>query len=119
MKNRREFLFGAGITLGSVAAYPRFFGEGRTIRPSSKFKEEELPSGGDDPAAHIAVRDRMRGLMVDAARVPESMDYYRRVIEFCAEWELNTLQFRLADDQGSALRFASVPDLITHKDAFT
>jgi hypothetical protein len=61
----------------------------------------------------------MRGLMVDAARVPESMDYYRRVIEFCAEWELNTLQFRLADDQGSALRFASVPDLVTHRNAFT
>jgi hypothetical protein len=57
--------------------------------------------------------------MVDAARLLESPDYYRRVIEFCAEWELNTLQFRLTDDQGSALRFASVPDLITHRDALT
>lgn len=57
--------------------------------------------------------------MVDAARLSESPDYYRRVIEFCAEWELNTLQFRLTDDQGSALRFASVPDLITHPDALT
>jgi hypothetical protein len=47
------------------------------------------------------------------------MDYYRRVIEFCADWELNTLQLRLADDQGSALRFASVPDLLTHKNAFS
>ena len=57
--------------------------------------------------------------MVDAARLPESVDYYRRVIEFCAEWELNALQFRLTDDQGSALRFASVPGLITHPDALT
>jgi hypothetical protein len=57
--------------------------------------------------------------MVDAGRVPESMEYYRRVIEFCVEWELNTLQFRLADDQGSALRFSSVPDLVTHESAFT
>lgn len=61
----------------------------------------------------------MRGLMVDAARVPEKLDYYRRVIGFCAEWGLNTLHFRLADDQGSALRFASVSGLITHENAFT
>ena len=60
----------------------------------------------------------MRGLMLDAGRVPESLAYYRRVIEFCADWQLNTLQFRLADDQGSALRFTSVPDLMTHKNAF-
>ena len=57
--------------------------------------------------------------MVDAARLPETMPYYKRVIEFCSEWELNTLQFRLTDDQGSAMRFASVPDLVTHKNAFT
>src|SRR5262249_21325298 len=38
---------------------------------------------------------------------------------FCAEWGLNALQFRLTDDQGSALRFASVPDLVTHPDALT
>jgi hypothetical protein len=61
---------------------------------------------------------QMRGLMVDAGRVPESLEYYRRVIEFCADWELNTLHFRLADDQGSALRFTSAPDLVTHRNAF-
>jgi hypothetical protein len=61
----------------------------------------------------------MRGLMVDAGRVPEKLDYYHRVINFCAEWGFNTLQFRLADDQGSALRFASVSGLITHMNAFT
>jgi hypothetical protein len=57
--------------------------------------------------------------MVDAGRVPETIAYYKRAIEFCADWELNTLQFRLADDQGSAVRFASVPDLVTHRNAFT
>jgi Glycosyl hydrolase family 20, catalytic domain len=56
--------------------------------------------------------------MVDAGRLPETLDYYRRVIEYCAEWKLNTLHFRLADDQGSALRFTSVPDLVIHKNAF-
>jgi hypothetical protein len=57
--------------------------------------------------------------MIDAARLPESPEYYRRVIEFCAEWDLNTLHFRLTDDQGSALRFASAPDIVTHPDALT
>lgn len=61
----------------------------------------------------------MRGLMADAARVPEKLEYYRRLIEFCAEWGFNTLHFRLADDQGSALRFGSVSGLITHRNAFT
>ncbi len=61
----------------------------------------------------------MRGLMVDAGRVPEKLDYYHRVIDFCAEWGFNTLQFRVADDQGSALRFASVSGLVLHQNAFT
>jgi hypothetical protein len=56
--------------------------------------------------------------MVDAARVPESLEYYRRVIDFCADWELNALQFRIADDQGCAIRFSSVPDLFYHEHAF-
>jgi hypothetical protein len=119
-RNRREFLLGAGITLSSVAAYPHLWGGAPTIHATPKSAAEALPSGADESApAPGAPREAMRGLMVDAARVPESMDYYRRVIEFCADWELNTLQFRLADDQGSALRFASVPDLLTHKNAFT
>lgn len=61
----------------------------------------------------------IRGMMVDSARLPEKLDYYRRVIEFCSDWEMNTLQIRLTDDQGSAIRFSSVPDLVTHKHAFT
>lgn len=115
-RNRREFLLGAGITLSSVAAYPRLFGEACTIRANPKSTKAELLPGAGESAP---VRKTMRGLMVDAGRVPESMDYYRRVVEFCADWELNTLQFRLADDQGSALRFATVPDLLIHKNAFT
>lgn len=96
-RNRREFLFESGIALTGVAIAPHLSGASL--------------SGALRQTA-------MRGLMVDAARVPESLDYYRRVIEFCADWQLNVLQFRLADDQGSALRFSSVPDLVTHKNAF-
>jgi hypothetical protein len=98
-KNRRQFLRAAGATLSSAAAFPHLL----TAMP------------GYD----ASLQTRIRGLMVDAARVPESLEYYRRVIGFCSEWGLNTLQFRLADDQGTALRFSSVPNLVTHVDAFT
>ena len=90
--NRREFLLGAGGTIGSVALGPH---------------------------RKASLHGKMRGLMVDAGRVPERLEYYRRVIDFCVDWELNTLQFRLADDQGTALRFSTVPDLVTHKNAFS
>ena len=92
--NRREFLLGAGFTIGSVALGQGVVGE-----------------------IH-AMRGKMRGLMVDAARLPESLEYYRRVIDFCADWGLNTVHFRLADDQGSVLNFSTVRELVTHKNAF-
>ena len=79
-----------------------------------------LAEAGPQAAAQAAAPPPpMRGLMVDAGRVPEKLDYYRRLIDFCAEWGFSALQFRLADDQGSALRFASVSGLITHTNAFT
>lgn len=62
---------------------------------------------------------KLNGLLVDPARVPESLEYYRRLIKFCADWNLNVLIFRLADDQGSAIRFEKHPELLTHKNAFT
>jgi hypothetical protein len=106
MTTRREFLSKAGIALGAVAVHPDLFTENGASYPQSH-------------NADVASRPTIRGVMVDAGRVPESLNYYRRVIEFCSEWELNTLHFRLADDQGSALLFSSVPDLVTHKNAFT
>jgi hypothetical protein len=119
-RSRREFLLGASTTLGGMAAYPYLFGEARPIRVTQTSIKEAMQSDAVKAGPIVAPpRKVIRGLMVDAARVPESMDYYRRVVEFCAEWELNTLQFRLTDDQGSALRFSSVPHLLTHKNAFT
>jgi hypothetical protein len=118
--NRRRFLLDAGVALSSAAS-PRLLAGICT----SHADRIGIPIGAD---ARLQTKDslekpvpggKMRGLMVDAGRVPESMDYYRRIVEFCAEWELNTLHFRLADDQGSALRFASVPDLLVHNNAFT
>lgn len=96
-KSRRHFLQAGSLTLAGVVAH----------------------ASGDRKTQSITAHLPIRGLMVDAGRVPETMDYYRRVVEFCAEWNLNTLQFRLADDQGSALRFSSVPGLVNHANAFS
>jgi hypothetical protein len=100
--NRREFLSGVGVAITGAALCPGILAE-----------------ASQSGVSKAAASKRMRGLMVDAARVPETLDYYRRVIEFCADWSMNTLHLRLADDQGTALRFASVPGLVTHKNAFT
>jgi hypothetical protein len=108
-KNRREFLLQAGVALSGVAVGPRLPAEIAGINPDFTALENDRTR---------STAAQMRGLMVDAGRVPESLDYYRRVIGFCADWELNTLHFRLADDQGSALRFTSAPDLVTHRNAF-
>lgn len=64
-------------------------------------------------------RTRIRGLMLDAARLVEPLDHYRRFLDFCAEWGINTVMFRLTDDQGCAMRFRSHPELITHEHALT
>lgn len=96
-RTRRDFLVQTGFALGGLSA-------------SSK-----LPA--QTPATPRESR-QLRGLMLDAARVPEFLAYYRRVVDFCAEWQLNAIQFRIADDQGSAMRFRSVPDLLFHKHAF-
>ena len=61
----------------------------------------------------------LRGWMIDAARLPESLSHYRRVIDQCAAAGLNAILFRLADDQGSALRFDSHPELDVHPHAFS
>lgn len=118
-RTRRDFLRGAGITVAGAVAAPAWLGAaGRAQLETSR--ESGISAGGATAGAEEAVSPRaMRGLMVDAARVPEKLDYYRRVIDFCAEWGFNTLHFRLADDQGSALRFASISGLVIHQNALS
>ena len=62
---------------------------------------------------------RLFGLMADAARVPENISYYRRLIDFCRDGKLNALLMSITDDQGSALRFKRHPELLTHRNALT
>lgn len=84
-----------------------------TLSPLSK------DSVQGDPAERTGASGRLRGLMADAARMPEDPSYYRRAIDFCHEWNLNAYLISLADDQGCALRFKSHPELLTHKHALT
>src|SRR5580698_1711037 len=128
-RNRREFLLGATVAAAELAASPLLFADSRKIGAGIATPEGvatvanscsgALPDGmTQSDSGEVPKRGKMRGLMVDAGRVPEPIEYYRRVIEFCADWGLNALQIRVADDQGSALRFASVPDLVVHGNAF-
>lgn len=60
-----------------------------------------------------------RGFMIDAPRTIESLEYYFRLIDFCQEEGLNSIIFRLTDDEGSAYYFKSHPELKTCPGAFT
>lgn len=62
---------------------------------------------------------KLRGWMLDAARLTETPDTYRRMIEECARWGFNAIMFRLTDDDGCSLRFKSRPELKTHPNALT
>src|ERR1700756_5157088 len=96
-KTRREVLLRSGVAIGGMAA-SRLLGQ--TPAP-----ESDMRGSAEESREMPKKSPRLRGLMVDAGRVPESLAYYRRVIDFCSDWEFNALQLRLADDQGCALRF--------------
>jgi hypothetical protein len=118
-RNRREFLHGAGGALASAAGFPflrNSIGAGAATASLAATASDPKPGTASKPPRNTK---KIRGVMVDAAHVPEALDYYRRVIDFCADWQLNAIHFRLADDQGTAFRFRSVPGLFTHDHAFT
>ncbi len=54
---------------------------------------------------------KFKGFMIDAPRGVETMDYYYRLIDFMSKEGINTIIFRLTDDQGSAYKFKSHPEL--------
>ncbi len=110
-RTRRDFIFRGGLAVSGLAAAGQFNLQTSALNSASFSQAKKTHDN--------LTGDRMlRGLMVDAGRVPESLEYYKRVVDFCADWEFNALQFRLADDQGCAVRFSSVPDLLFHENAF-
>lgn len=111
-RTRRDILLRGGLVVGGMSAAAPFKLQTSALNSASLSHAEKLHD--TPPESRL-----LRGLMVDAGRVPEPLEYYRRVIDFCADWQFNALQFRLADDQGCAVRFSSVPSLLFHENAFT
>lgn len=46
---------------------------------------------------------KINGLLIDCARTIEKHDYYFRLVDFMADWGMNTLLFHFTDDQGCAV----------------
>jgi len=55
--------------------------------------------------------NKIKGFMIDAPRGVETIEYYFRLIDFLNKEGINTIVFRLTDDQGSAYKFKSHPEL--------
>src|SRR5664279_6316966 len=60
-----------------------------------------------------------KGFMIDAPRGVETIEYYFRLIDFCQGEGINSIIFRLTDDQGSAYLFTSHPELNMCEGAFS
>jgi hypothetical protein len=54
----------------------------------------------------------VRMIMLDPARQNENMDYYKRVIRFCARYRINSILIHLTDDQTSCLFHEDYPWLM-------
>ena len=63
-------------------------------------------------------KPKFKGFMIDAPRGVETMEYYFRLIDFLSKEGINTIIFRLTDDQGSAYEFKSHPELKMSDGAF-
>ncbi len=54
---------------------------------------------------------KINGLMIDCARLLEPREYYHRLVDFMADWGMNTLLLHFSDDHGLALKLRGFGDL--------
>jgi len=66
----------------------------------------------------FAIDKKINGLMIDCSRLLEKHDYYYRLIDFMAEWEMNALLFHFSDDHGLSIALQGYEKL-AHKHAFS
>lgn len=70
----------------------------------------------ENQVAEVEVLDwpdlAVRAIMVDAARANENLDYYSRVIDFCAHYKINRLHWHLTDDENASLYHEKYPSLM-------
>lgn len=60
----------------------------------------------------------VNGLMIDAARLLERQDYYYRLVDFMADWKMNTLLLHFSDDHGLSVAIPGYEKL-ARRQAFT
>ncbi len=53
----------------------------------------------------------INGIMIDCSRCTEKHEYYFQLIDFMADWGMNTLLFHFADDQGLAIKLDGFEDI--------
>ncbi len=53
----------------------------------------------------------VNGLMIDCSRLIERHDYYFRLVDFMADWGMNTLLLHFSDDHGLAIALPGFEDL--------
>ncbi|MBF0244896.1 MAG: family 20 glycosylhydrolase [Planctomycetes bacterium] len=51
------------------------------------------------------------GVMIDCSRLMEQHDYYFRLLDFMADWSMNTLLLHFADDHGLGLQLPGFKDI--------
>ncbi len=56
---------------------------------------------------------KLRGVMLDLARLKEKHEYYYHVIDQLAKWKINTVFLHLTDHIGCAVEFKRYPKLVT------
>ena len=61
---------------------------------------------------------RINGLMIDCSRLLERPEYYDRLLDFMADWGMNTLLLHFSDDYGCAVRLPGFGHLAMRR-AFT
>ena len=54
---------------------------------------------------------KMNGLLIDCSRLTEQHDYYFRLVDFMADWGMNTLVLHFTDDHGCAIRLPGFEDI--------
>lgn len=60
----------------------------------------------------------INGIMIDCSRLLEKQEYYYKLIDFMADWEMNTLLLHFSDDHGLSVAIPGFEKL-AHPRAFT
>ncbi|MBN2781427.1 MAG: family 20 glycosylhydrolase, partial [Candidatus Marinimicrobia bacterium] len=60
----------------------------------------------------------INGIMIDCSRLLEKQDYYYRLVDFMADWDMNTLLLHFSDDHGLSVAIPGF-EALAHPHAFT